>query len=319
VWATVVTTLRLFVNGVLWRFLKTSLPGFQACVGAFVVVAFNALLAMLVLGIAGTAVAQSGFGFASGIAVALAVAALYGIYRFSRFTEEKWFMGWLMRGYAFTWKQAHSRLPDLEERLDRMADHLLASLRDASFEEVIVVGHSTGTMMAASVVGRAAQRVPEAIADPRLALLTLGECIPILSYQPAARAFRAQMCAAVSALGERWLDFTAPVDRCCAALVDPLDAARAIDGVRCASPKILSPQYAKLFTPERYAALRRNLFEMHFQYVKAGELPGTYDYFAITAGPRTLPARFAEQASVTGWKDLQVLGGPFPALARERA
>ena len=94
---------------------------------------------------------------------------------------------------------------------------------------------------------------------------------------------------------------------------------RGLDGIRCPSPKILSPQFAKLFAPTAYAALRKNLFEMHFQYLKAGELPGKYDYFAITAGPRTLAARFADHPGVKDWKELQVLGGPFPALSREGA
>ena len=47
-------------------------------------------------------------------------------------------------------------------------------------------------------------------------------------------------------------------------------------------------------------ALRWRLFEAHFQYLNAFDaLPGRaddYDYFRITAGPKSLAARFAQRA-----------------------
>lgn len=38
------------------------------------------------------------------------------------------------------------------------------------------------------------------------------------------------------------------------------------------------------------------LFRLHFQYLCAFDHPGDYDYFRITAGPRTLRHRFADRA-----------------------
>jgi hypothetical protein len=35
----------------------------------------------------------------------------------------------------------------------------------------------------------------------------------------------------------------------------------------------------------------RNKRRMHLQYLMAGERPALYDYFAITAGPSSLPDR----------------------------
>ena len=43
---------------------------------------------------------------------------------------------------------------------------------------------------------------------------------------------------------------------------------------------------------------KQHIFRLHFQYLCAFDRPGDYDYFAITAGPRTLGDRFAgRQAS----------------------
>ena len=66
-----------------------------------------------------------------------------------------------------------------------------------------------------------------------------------------------------------------------------------------------SPQYrvvdgcvatAQTLSPERWAALRRRYFRLHFQYMCAFDRPGHYDYFQITAGPVTLGARYAGRA-----------------------
>jgi hypothetical protein len=89
-----------------------------------------------------------------------------------------------------------------------------------------------------------------------------------------------------------------------------------MDGIDCPSPKVLSPRFAELFTPATYALRRRReqLFDMHFQYIRASELPGRYDYYAITAGSKPLTARFADLPSVRNWRGFERLGGAFPAL-----
>jgi hypothetical protein len=77
-----------------------------------------------------------------------------------------------------------------------------------------------------------------------------------------------------------------------------------------ASPKRLSPRFAEQFTPETYRKLRRDKYRCHFQYLMAFEKPGGYDYFAISAGPMSLRARFASQASIEDFRLLQRFGGP---------
>ena len=317
--ATLGATWRFAASGVLWRMFKGSRSGFWVCFGPFAVLLFIVAVAALLAGGALAAWRWTGASTWTAVAGLLAIAGGWALARLSRTAENDWFMGWVMRSYWFTSRQAREDTPDLDARLDAHATYLLEALADRSVDEVLLVGHSSGAMMAMIVAARAAARSPEALQDPRLGLLTLGQCFPILSFQPQARRFRREIAITANALGERWLDFTAPADRCCAALVDPAEAVLGMDGIECASPKVLSPQFHQLFTPQGYAALRRNLYELHFQYLKAGELPGAYDYFAITAGPRTLAGRFAAQPGVRDWRGLQCLGGPFPHLRHTSA
>ena len=96
-----------------------------------------------------------------------------------------------------------------------------------------------------------------------------------------------------------WVDVTAPGDGCSFALCDPV----AVSGVAPKDkrwPLVISAAFSQTLRPATWAALRWRLFEAHFQYLNSFDnLPGRtddYDYFRITAGPRTLAARFAGRA-----------------------
>ncbi len=304
------TTWRLVCNGSLWRILQTSWPAFLAL----------ALPAALLLGSLGGLLALGALSW--WLAGALSpwaglvafVPGSVGLLALARHAQGRVQMAWLMRSACVILRQARGRLPALETRLDDFARHLCAVAARPGIDEVLVVGHSSGTMLAVSVVARALRSEPGLLgAGCPIALLTLGECIPLLSYQPEAIGFRQELACLREAAGLDWIDVTAPADGCCFALVDPTEVCE--DGLeptmrRPGGPKRVSPRFAQCFDAPRYAAIRRDKYRCHFQYLMAVERPGGYDYFAITAGPLRLAERFAAQASVVGFADFQCFGGP---------
>jgi hypothetical protein len=114
----------------------------------------------------------------------------------------------------------------------------------------------------------------------------------MVSFLPEAKRLRMDL----SYLSQRdevfWLDVTAPGDGCAFALCDPV----AVSGVAPVTgkrwPLVLSAAFTQTLSPERWKELRWKFFRLHFQYLCAFDQPGEYDYFRITAGPRTLAARF---------------------------
>lgn len=317
---TCAATWRAVSDGSLWRLFKCSLPGFSVAAGPIV---------MLLLLMVGAAALLAFFGLIGFSAIgaslhsilpwALAaftvlIPGIAGLLWLSRFAEQDLRMGWSTRSFWFNSCQGREKLPDLNARLDQHAQYLLQCLKDPQWDEILLIGHSSGAMMASIIVGRAAQQSPQALQDPRLSLLTLGHSFPVLTFQPSAKRLRKEIQATTQSLGSRWLDFTAPSDRCCTALVDPTEAVRAMDHLNCPSPKVLSTRVATLYQPESYAQLRKDHFELHFHYIYASQLPGLYDYFAITAGPQSLAQRFSLQPTVSNWRKFESFGGPFPEL-----
>jgi pimeloyl-ACP methyl ester carboxylesterase len=139
-----------------------------------------------------------------------------------RLLERRLDTEWLLRLYAFTCAQGEDQLPDLDARLDALADALLAQARAHPAHELLVVGHSTGAIQAAAVLARALQRGPDLPRCARhLGLLTLGHCTPLLAWQPRAAGFVPSWHGWRKPPELTWWDFTAPADWAAFAQVAP--------------------------------------------------------------------------------------------------
>lgn len=195
---------------------------------------------------------------------------------------------WLLRIYAFALSWANGNLTALEARTDDFAKHIAAAIEDLNNEEVVIVAHSVGTMVVIPSLVKALQAAsdnPAYFANNRVVLITLGQCIPLLSFQPRAQQFKQQL----HYLGQEsrllWLDYTAPTDGACFPLLDPITSC-GLTRHADAGPKLLSPRFFTLYHVARYKKLRRAWYTMHFLYLMATDKTGPYDFFAFTAGPK---------------------------------
>ncbi len=307
-WDVIATTFFYLRTGTWWKMLRLSMPPAIAVFTPFLLVCALLLgtpLAALGGGwLVGNWLGQAGPGIGAGLLLA---AALWWA---GRKIEARYSMYWMMRSYAFTARQARGEVPDLEQRLDELAQCLVERVRKQGDDEVLVVGHSSGAIMAASVVARALRIDPELLSGkPRVALLTLGQWIPLLGLLPMAHAFRDELRLLGASPGLPWTDFSAPPDGCCFALTDPLAGCGIVQAASGgATIKLLNPRFAALFDAAAYAALKRDKFNLHFQYLRATDKPGDYNYFEITAGPLTLAKRFAQLPGVSDFNRFRLRG-----------
>lgn len=198
---------------------------------------------------------------------------------------------WLLRLYGFTEAQADGRLPELEQRLQTWAEAALASLRAHPCEEVLVVGHSTGGMLAVDLLDRMLAAAPSLGRQaPRLSLLTLGHCMPILAGLDHARAFRAALGRVADCEALDWLDVSAPADWAAFAQVGPwLGDGRA-------RRRQVSPRFHQTMSEAAYRDLLRDRQALHLHYLRPQERAGGYDVVALTAGPSLLCQRMQAES-----------------------
>ncbi|MEI4470628.1 hypothetical protein [Frigidibacter sp. MR17.24] len=261
------------------------------------------LLGQLLAALAGGAAVAGGLGWALGRAglpawgavaaatLAGAALAVWALVRFKRL-DHRLYAYYLMHDYAFGARGRGANPPALEARLAAFTAAIRAAL-DEDWDEVLVVGHSSGAHLAVSAL---ADLIRAGVPDrgPALSFLSLGQVVPMVSFLPGAGRLRADL-RFLSARDELvWIDVTAPGDGCAFALCDPV----AVTGVAPPGqrwPLVLSAAFSQTLSPARWAEMRRQYFRLHFQYLSAFDnLPGRpddYDYFRITAGPRTLAGR----------------------------
>jgi hypothetical protein len=301
---TLFASIAMWRNGVMWQSMKTSWPMFVAIAlpGTLIFLLLLLLLSLLSAATALTQNQQPGLAVL-GLLTGLPMLAGLGIV-----AERRTHMAWLMRSLACLVQQGRGKTPTLDNRLDEFAHHLAKQAASQQWDEILVVGHSSGAMMAMIVTARALKQLGPA--NPPISLLTLGHCTPLLSYQPEAHGFRAELHLLSQSPHLEWIDYGAPPDGCCFPLINPTNAPAQLSPAVPNRPKLLTPRVAQLFTPNTYQQVRGDKFRCHFQYLMATENQGSYDYFAITAGPLSLAQRHAGQASITGFKQFQRFGGP---------
>jgi hypothetical protein len=237
------------------------------------------------------ALVPSAGGVGSFVALAAGVGAAVATLRWFKAKDNKLFAYYLMHDYAYSAQSRGAYPPELEQRMAHFGDAIAAALT-TDVDEVLVVGHSSGAHLAVSILSDLirAGRVPPT--GPHLALLSLGQVVPMVSFLPQAQRLRADLQYLSSRDELVWVDVSAPGDGCAFALCDPV----AVSGVAPANkrwPLVFSAAFTQSLSAARWKELRWRFFRLHFQYLCAFDRPKDYDYFQITAGPMTLKDRYA--------------------------
>ena len=217
---------------------------------------------------------------------------------------------WLLRLYAFMRQQAIGEVPALDARLDEMAARLVeaveARMRQpgaASLKEIMVIGYSSGTIMAATVLARAMPKLTDVVDSRRtnkgttLSLVTLGQCIPIAAEWPEARRFRNELEVLAESPMLTWHDYSAASDRAAFWQTPPWPVPALLKGYQASPPFKATPGAVQ------FAAMRRERREMHLQYLRPPRGRGaadSYDFFRLACGPQTLAERHALGKSAGG-------------------
>ena len=207
--------------------------------------------------------------------------------------DGKIFAHYLMQDYAHTARHRGAYDPELSTRLDAFGHSIEEALSDG-YDEVLVVGHSSGAHLGISVLARL-ERAGVVTQKSPISFLSLGHVVPMVSFLPAATELRSDLKQLGNSDAVTWVDVTAPGDGCSFALCDPVAVSGQGDGTQN-GPLVLSAAFTQTLSDARWRALRWRFFRLHFQYLCAFDQPGFYDYFQITAGPHTLRDRFQGRA-----------------------
>jgi hypothetical protein len=320
--------LRLIVHGTVFRFMKANWRFLTFITFPHIVfwceVACLAIIAALVRkGLEAIGVPSP---FDIPAAALFFFAALWTVLKY---TEKHTYLLYLMCDTIWTWEFSHRERPEWDERLDRFAHYLCDVARGSDAEEIVLVGHSSGSFLGTEIMARALKLDPLlGKHGPRVVLLTLGGNYPIVGFHKAASDFRAHLRELALEPSIDWIECQARKDVMNFFDLDPI-ASHGIDvGAARRNPTIVPVRFREMIRPEHYNLFRWQFFRVHFQFVMANEVPNAYEFFMIVCGPVPLHERMThpdaalavatgdKAAREQGWKEIETAPVP-PANAAE--
>jgi len=193
---------------------------------------------------------------------------------------------------ATTYQFVKRQRPDWEERMQLFASYVVEAANKNDADEIIIVGHSSGSFLALDALDRALALDPKlGLHGQRVVVLTVGANLPIVGFNPCATWFRDRLRRLGAEPTIDWIDCQSRKDVMNFYVFDPI-AGHGIDlGSRRVNPHVVPVRFRDCISPDRYPWFRWRFFRMHFQFVMANDRPAPYDYFMIVCGPFDLRLR----------------------------
>ncbi len=285
------------LNGVIPRIVKAHWR-----FGLFTLYPFVLMTLLVFLGVfAGALAMKVLLGLGAPLVVARFVAIVTGIGSFGSLlwlTERLTYLLYLCDDSASTFQFANRQRPDWEKRMETFAGYVVDAVRQSDADEVVIIGHSSGSFLAVDVLDRALTRDPAlGRHGPKVALLTVGANLPIVGFHPQAQWFRDRLRRLAVAPDIAWVDYQSRHDIMNFWPFDPIAAHDIVLGPERRNPLVVTVSFRDLWKPGDFTRRRWRFFRAHFQFLLANErLGAAYDYYLICCGPFDLVTRATHPA-----------------------
>lgn len=266
---------------------------------------------LLLFGLAGIVVGRLVAGWTGTwwLGFALGLAAFAGVLQWARRGMR---LDHLFDDWIFAREYIRAPDPILSARLERIAGDVVAAARSGEVDEVLILGHSLGAVLAVDILDRALARDPAlGMSGATVSLATVGSSIPKLGFHRSAERLRAVLGRVGAAQAVSWVDYQAYADVMNFHKLHPVRGLGA--GIR--GPLVRLVPIRKVLHPDYYRRIRTNLLRVHNQFVSANDVRSIYDYFMLVCGPCTLErlARSPDGAADCVTLDGSLVREPLPS------
>jgi len=173
-----------------------------------------------------------------------------------------------------------------DQPINACAERLIAAARANEADEIAVIGHSGGGVLAPAIVARALARDPElGRHGPKIVLMTLGSIMPAVAMHPSATVMRDMVRRIAVEPSIVWIDCQSRKDIMNFWEVDPVAGIGIEAGAERCNPTIWQVRFKDMVSPEFYRRLRTNFFRLHYQFILGSDRRAVYDYVMLTCGP----------------------------------
>ena len=224
--------------------------------------------------------------FAFKITGSIPIAIGGGLFGFAAVLAGPWrwlHMGDLFDDWIFSREYIRYGNSEIEQRLDRLAAELVAAASNSAADEILVIGHSLGAVLAVDLLDRALKLDP-ALGRNKIPVtfLSVGSSILKIGLHPKAIRFRTTMERVAKSRAIFWGDYQA--------LVDPLNFYKSRPMAEMGlstedEPTVRVVRLSQMLDDDMYQRMRLNFFRLHCQFISGNDRRALYDYFMLVCGP----------------------------------
>lgn len=273
--------------GAFWGYVRTNWRYAGFFLYPFVVFGLLVALAWLAEGL----VARTSGSALIGVCVGLAAFAFL-----MQWPAKRLYLPLLFDDWIFSRDYIRRSNAVLDPRLDRVARELVAYANESGADEILVIGHSLGAVLAADLLDRALRLEPDlGKARSRVAFASVGSSLLKIGLHRRAARLRAAVARVASASHIFWVEYQALTDVMNFYKTNPVAAmGLSVPG----RPVVRVERIRRMVHPARYRRIRRNFFKVHCQFVKGNDRRAAYDYFMLLCGPLSVErqVRYADGA-----------------------
>ncbi len=189
----------------------------------------------------------------------------------------------------FDWNAGKEK--SLEKRIDKFSNQLAQALLTDDTDELLIIGHSYGTLLAVDALAKALDKIKgKKIKPKKVGLITVGAIHHSIAICKSAHSYRKSLGTVGGDERIYWLEPFSPQDGGnfpkCNPVTDFTDVSPAY------GPHQKSIKYKELVTPKTYKKNKHNFWRMHFQYLYEGEIPGDYSFFRMLCSDHPLEKNY---------------------------
>ncbi|KAA6225196.1 MULTISPECIES: DUF829 domain-containing protein [unclassified Campylobacter] len=230
------------------------------------------------------------------LALISALIIVFLMYKLTSYLGKKLAVYWLLRLIVFCALWQDRKKGALDEIIKAFSQTLFNALnkhKDDENYELILIAHSVGTICCIEVLYKLLKLCKVAnLNTDKLKIITLGECIPLLSYQQKAKNFKEKL-EFIFAFNLKWYDYTSIIDGACFPSIDFVGTS---DVKTEFKPKFLSARFHTLYEKDEYAKIKKDKYKAHFLYLYDIKIKsGSYDFFDFILGENLLERKIIKE------------------------